>query len=101
MHDLSRIAHMEPSPIRRIYEKAITMDDIIFFSIGEPDFKTPDAVIETAVASMRAGETHYTSNAGIADLRAAVSENLLSYDKQSPARIIVRQVVFRENKMNR
>ena len=45
MHDLSRIAHMEPSPIRRIYEKAITMDDIIFFSIGEPDFKTPDAVI--------------------------------------------------------
>ena len=83
MHDLSRIAHMEPSPIRRIYEKAITMDDIIFFSIGEPDFKTPDAVIETAVASMRAGETHYTSNAGIADLRAAVSENLLSYDRVS------------------
>jgi len=83
MRTLSTIAHMERSPIRRIYEKAITMDDIIFFSIGEPDFKTPDAVIETAVASMRAGETHYTSNAGIADLRAAVSENLLSYDRVS------------------
>ena len=71
---------MQPSPIRRIYEKAITMDDVVFFSIGEPDFRTPEAVIEEAVRSLRGGETHYTSNAGIADLRKAISENLLTYD---------------------
>ncbi|MBQ7582273.1 MAG: pyridoxal phosphate-dependent aminotransferase [Lachnospiraceae bacterium] len=80
MRELSAIAHMQPSPIRRIYEKAITMDDVVFFSIGEPDFRTPEAVIEEAVCSLRDGETHYTSNAGIADLRKAISENLLAYD---------------------
>ncbi|MBE5997496.1 MAG: pyridoxal phosphate-dependent aminotransferase [Lachnospiraceae bacterium] len=80
MRPLSAIAHMERSPIRRIYEKAILMEDVIFFSLGEPDFTTPDRVIEAAMASLRRGETHYTPNAGLPVLKKAIAENLLSYD---------------------
>ena len=80
MRELSTIAHMQPSPIRRVYETAITMDDIIFFSLGEPDFRTPQCVIDAACASLQAGETHYTPNAGLPVLREAIAESLLRYD---------------------
>ena len=80
MRELSTIAHMERSPIRRVYEKAILMDDVIFFSLGEPDFDTPDNVIEAAIASLRRGETHYTPNGGLPVLKKAIADSLLSYD---------------------
>ncbi len=80
MRPLSAIAHMQPSPIRRIYEEAIRMEDVVFFSLGEPDFDTPSQAVEAAVASLRRGETHYTPNAGLPILREAVAENLLTYD---------------------
>ena len=80
MRELSRIAHMEPSPIRKVYEKAITMDDIIFFSLGEPDFDTPKAAVDACIASLKRGETHYTPNAGLPDLRAAIAERMAAYD---------------------
>ena len=91
MKPLSSIAHMKPSPIRKIYEKAILMDNVIFFSLGEPDFTTPSGVIETAVTSLRNGETHYTPNAGIPELRAAIAENIAEYDRvsYSPSEIAV------------
>ncbi|MBQ6925619.1 MAG: pyridoxal phosphate-dependent aminotransferase [Kiritimatiellae bacterium] len=80
MHRLSTIAQMAPSPIRRIYEKAVQMDDVVFFSLGEPDFDTPPQVVDAAVESLRRGETHYTPNAGIPPLREAIAENLRDYD---------------------
>ena len=80
MKPLSAIAHMPPSPIRRIYEKAIRMEDVIFFSLGEPDFDTPPKVVEAAVESLHRGETHYTPNAGLPELREAIAENLRSWD---------------------
>jgi aminotransferase len=80
MRKLSTIAHMAPSPIRRIYEKAVLMDDVVFFSLGEPDFDTPPQVVEAAIESLRRGETHYTPNAGILPLREAIAENLRDYD---------------------
>ena len=81
MRKLSTIAHMAPSPIRRIYEKAVLMDDVVFFSLGEPDFDTPPQVVEAAVESLRRGETHYTPNAGIFPLREAIAQNLRDYDR--------------------
>ncbi len=80
MQRLSTIAHMRPSPIRRIYEKAVQMDDVVFFSLGEPDFDTPSQIVDAAVDSLRRGETHYTPNAGIPPLREAIAENLRQYD---------------------
>ena len=80
MYPLSTIAHMPPSPIRRVYERAIQMDDVVFFSLGEPDFDTPPQVIDAAVASLRRGETHYTPNAGLPELRSAIADDLRDYD---------------------
>ncbi len=83
MHPLSTIAHMPRSPIRRIYERAIQMDDVVFFSLGEPDFDTPQQAVEEAVRSLRRGETRYTPNAGLPELRRAAAASLLEYDRVS------------------
>jgi aspartate aminotransferase len=50
--------------------------DIISFSLGEPDFKTPAHIIQAAKASLDRGETHYTPSAGIPELRKAIAEKL-------------------------
>ena len=80
MIPLSTIARMPRSPIRAIFEKAIQMDDVVFFSLGEPDFDTPPRVIDAAVESLRRGETHYTPNGGLLPLREAVADSLRAYD---------------------
>jgi len=48
--------------------------DIISFSIGEPDFTTPGNIIDSAVQSLRSGFTHYTPSTGIPELKKAVVE---------------------------
>ncbi len=47
--------------------------DVIVLSIGDPDFDTPSAITETAVASLKRGDTHYSDILGYPDLRAAVA----------------------------
>ncbi|HIE57637.1 MAG TPA: aminotransferase class I/II-fold pyridoxal phosphate-dependent enzyme, partial [Anaerolineales bacterium] len=64
------------------------MDDVISLGIGEPDFATPQHILDAGIRSLQAGETHYTSNAGIYALRAAIAEHLqrlygISYDPDS------------------
>ncbi len=48
-------------------------EDVIFLSIGDPDFATPDPIVDVAVDALRAGDTHYASFAGRDELRNAVS----------------------------
>ena len=59
-----RVHAVPPSGIRRFFDIAATMSDVISLGVGEPDFDTPPHIIEAAVASLRAGRTHYTSNLG-------------------------------------
>ena len=47
-------------------------EDVIVLSVGDPDFATPDAIIDKAYAAMRGGDTHYTSILGHEGLRAAI-----------------------------
>ena len=70
------IHSVPPSGIRRFFDIAATMDDVISLGIGEPDFVTPNAVIDAAVASLAAGKTGYTSNAGLVELREAIATHL-------------------------
>jgi len=49
-------------------------EDVIILSVGDPDFATPDAVIEKATQAMRAGDTHYTSILGHDLLRETIAE---------------------------
>ena len=86
-----RVQSVPPSGIRRFFEIAATMDDVITLGIGEPDFVSPQPVIDAAVRSLKDGKTGYTSNAGLARLRNAISGELrrlyqIEYD---PAREIL------------
>ncbi|OZC02555.1 pyridoxal phosphate-dependent aminotransferase [Rubricoccus marinus] len=72
----SRIRTVPPSGIRRFFEIAATMDDVISLGIGEPDFVSPQPVIEAAKASLDAGRTGYTANLGLAELRDAIAGEL-------------------------
>jgi len=69
------------SPIRKMFNIANKMDDVISFTVGEPDFVTPQNIMDAATRAMNQGETHYTLNSGILPLRQAVAKKLL--DKNS------------------
>ena len=71
-----RVREVPPSGIRRFFDIAATMQDVISLGIGEPDFDTPGDIIEAGVASLRAGRTHYTSNYGTRELRQHLSDHL-------------------------
>ena len=71
-----RIHNLPPSGIRKFFDIAATMDDVISLGIGEPDFITPSPFLEAGIRSLREGETHYTSNSGILELRQALSIHL-------------------------
>jgi len=71
-----RVATLKPSGIRKFFDIVATMDDVISLGIGEPDFTTPEPILEAGIKAIRNGETHYTSNAGIYELREAISDLL-------------------------
>lgn len=71
-----KVAATPPSGIRRFFDIAATMDDVISLGIGEPDFVTPEPIINAGVRSLEGGETHYTSNSGILELRQAIARYL-------------------------
>ena len=68
-----RVAMVPPSGIRKFFDIAATMDDVISLGIGEPDFVTPDVILQAGRASLERGETRYTSNSGILELRQAIA----------------------------
>jgi len=83
----ARVKSIPPSGIRRFFDIAATMDDVISLGVGEPDFVTPKPLIEAAIRSLHEGHTHYTSNSGILELRQAIAEHLnrlyaVSYDPE-------------------
>ncbi len=71
-----RVAGLKPSGIRKFFDIAATMKDVISLGIGEPDFTTPAPILEAGIKSLQRGETHYTSNPGIMELRKALSAHL-------------------------
>ena len=64
---------LPPSGIRKFWEKAMAMDDVISLCVGEPDYIPPQPVLDALVASVERGETNYSPNAGILPLRKAIS----------------------------
>jgi len=70
------VVNLKASGIRKFFDIAATMDNVISLGIGEPDFTTPQPIIDAGVQAFQKGETHYTSNLGIMALREAIAENL-------------------------
>ncbi len=63
------VADIKPSGIRKFFDLAAQMDDVISLGVGEPDFVTPWAIREAGIYSLERGRTHYTANAGLIELR--------------------------------
>jgi aminotransferase len=71
-----RVQDVPPSGIRKFFDVAASMPDVISLGVGEPDFDTPGQIVEAGIESLRRGRTHYTSNYGTIELRQAVAEHL-------------------------
>jgi aminotransferase len=72
----ARARAIPPSGIRRFFDIAQTMEDVISLGVGEPDFVTPWCVCEASIYSIEQGSTAYTSNKGTPQLRRAISRYL-------------------------
>lgn len=91
----ARAGLLKPSPTLAITAKANAMkaagEDVVNFGAGEPDFNTPEPIVEAAVEAMRGGFTKYTPSAGIKDLKEAIAAKLLRENgvKVSPDQVVV------------
>lgn len=70
------VQELAPSGIRRFFDVANTMEDVISLGVGEPDFDTPWHIREEGIYSLEQGRTFYTSNAGLAELKTEISRYL-------------------------
>lgn len=74
---LSRtVQEIKPSGIRRFFNLASEMEDVISLGVGEPDFKTPWAVRRAGIRALEDGKTWYTANAGMTQLREEICKYL-------------------------
>ncbi|MGN0666279.1 MAG: aminotransferase class I/II-fold pyridoxal phosphate-dependent enzyme [Huintestinicola sp.] len=65
---------LKPSGIRKFFDVAATIEGVISLGVGEPDFQTPWPIRQEAIKTLEKGKTKYTSNAGLMELRAAISD---------------------------
>ena len=80
-----RIVGVPFSGIRKFFDIAAEMDDVISLGVGEPDFDTPWHIRDEGIYSLEKGKTAYTSNAGLKELKAEIGKYLerrfqVSYD---------------------
>lgn len=88
------VANLSPSGIRRYFDIAATMDDVVTLGIGEPNFTTPRHIIDAGIRSLTDGNTGYTANSGMIELREAIAEHInnlynISYDAKSQVLVTV------------
>ncbi|MCR5691290.1 MAG: aminotransferase class I/II-fold pyridoxal phosphate-dependent enzyme [Eubacterium sp.] len=82
------ITEIQPSGIRRFFDVAATMENVISLGVGEPDFDTPWHIREEGIYSLEKGRTFYTSNSGLMELRQEICKYLrrrfdLSYEAEN------------------
>ncbi len=80
-----RVNQIAPSGIRKFFDLLASMEGVISLGVGEPDFTTPWHIREAAIYSLEKGQTMYTSNPGMPELRRELARYLkdsynLSYD---------------------
>jgi aminotransferase len=89
-----RVKQLSPSGIRKFFDLIASMEGVISLGVGEPDFVTPWHIREAAIYSLERGNTMYTSNSGLPELRQELSRYLkdnygLEYDPNSELLITV------------
>lgn len=73
-----KVLNLKSSGIRAFFDMANEIPDVISLGVGEPDFDTPWHIREAGIQALQSGKTFYASNAGLQELRAAIS----SYTKR-------------------
>jgi aminotransferase len=95
MPELSNIVEsLPPSGIRRFFDIVASMKDVVSLGVGEPDFVTPWSFREAAIYSLERGQTTYTSNYGLIELRRLISSHIQGlygpiYDPESEILVTV------------
>lgn len=89
-----KITTIKPSGIRKFFDVANEMEGAISLGVGEPDFNTPWHIREEGIYSLERGKTHYTSNAGLKELKIEICKYLkrrysLEYDFNSEVLVTV------------
>jgi aminotransferase len=74
------INNLQPSGIRRFFDLAAEMKDVVSLGVGEPDFVTPWRIREEAIFSLENRRTMYTSNSGMMELRSLISRYMQKYN---------------------
>jgi aminotransferase len=90
----AKARNVPPSGIRRFFDIIATMDDVISLGIGEPDFVTPGHIVQAGIGSLENGQTAYTSNSGLLELRELLAAHLkklygVEYDPETELLITV------------
>ena len=70
------IKDIKPSGIRKFFDLLADMGDVTALTVGQPDFVTPWHIREAAIESLEKGQTYYTSNSGLPELRAEIAAYL-------------------------
>ena len=88
------VQEIKPSGIRKYFDIASEMDDVISLSIGEPDFTTPWHIREEGIRSLEKGKTWYSPNRGFEQLRTEISNYMrrryqLEYDQKTQVLVTV------------
>ncbi len=88
------VSAIKPSGIRKFFDIAATMDDVISLGVGEPDFQTPWQIRKAGITSLERGHTKYTSNWGLSELRKEICAYMerkysLCYDAQEEVLVTV------------
>ena len=68
-----KLLDIKPSGIRKFFDLAEKMENVISLGVGEPDFLTPWHIRQEAVKSLDRGKTRYTANAGLINLRKEIA----------------------------
>lgn len=71
-----KVQTIEPSGIRKFFDIANEMEDVVSLGVGEPDFDTPWHIRDEGIYSLEKGRTFYTSNSGLKELRIEISRYL-------------------------
>ncbi len=89
-----KVMEIKPSGIRRFFDIASEMDNVISLGVGEPNFRTPWAIRHAGIQSLEKGHTWYTANAGLAELREEIAKYLdrrfqIRYDSKKEVLVTV------------
>ena len=88
------VTEIKPSGIRKFFDIAANMEDVISLGVGEPDFQTPWQIRKAGINSLEKGRTKYTSNRGVTKLLEEISNFMsrkysVQYDPQSQVLVTV------------